>query len=380
MSFRIRKSGLIHDATAARPDERIAFVCGLYRASSESIFASCQLASAKSAPDSHLGLFRSRDHGLTWQRLPAQLPTSFQDIPGSIAGGELMEVAPDRLILVSTWYDRSDPERPLFDPVTEGLLKSKILKTFSDDDGETWSAWEEIPLHGLTGAAVSGGLLGWPDGSIGVGFESFKHYDEEVGNPHAAWILRSFDRGASFPELSQVASDPAGMISYWDQRLCATTEPGEYLGLFWTHDRNVKADLTVHGKLGRCGESIATNLPRPTGIEGQISGVTILADRSAIACVVNRNDPATISLWHSLDGGHTWPSESELTIYNHTEMAKLSQGASDIDFAQYWEDMGRWTFGHPAVLALSPGETLVTYYAGAPGVLNMHWAIISHPQ
>jgi len=377
MIFQVVDTGLVYDASQAEPHERIAFVCGLYRASSGRIFSTCQLASAKSAPDSHLGLARSRDHGKTWQRLPANIASDFAGIPGSIAGGELTEVEPGRLLLVSTWYDRSDPDRPLFDPVTEGLLKSKILKAFSTDDGETWSAWEEVPLHGLTGAAVSGGLLHWSDGSIGIPFESFKHFDETDHRPQAAWILRSFDGGQTFPHLTPVASDPSGRISYWDQRLCAGPRPGEYLGLFWTHDRELKSDLSVHGKQGRDDEAPSPERPLPTGMEGQISAVTFLPDGSALACVVNRNRPATLSLWHSSDGGKTWPANAKTVVYDHEEKARLSQGASDIDFAQYWEDMGRWTFGHPALLALSDHEILLTYYAGSPGALNIHWALIS---
>lgn len=373
MTFQIIDTGLVYDASGATSHERIAFVCGLYRASSGSIFATFQLASAKSAPDSHLGLARSRDQGKTWQRLPARLSTSFAGAPGSIAGGELMEISPGRLMVVSTWYDRTDPERPLFDPVTEGLLKSKILKAFSDDDGETWSSWEEIPLQGLTGAAVSGGLLTWSDGSCGVAFESFKHYDETEDRPQAAWILRSFDGGQTFPELTQVASDPSGRVSYWDQRLCAGPAPGEYIGLFWTHDRGLKSDLSVHAKRGTCGQTPASTLPQPTGMEGQISAVTFLSDSSVLACVVDRNRPATLSLWHSLDRGKTWPVDGKTVVYDHEEKARLTQGSSDIDFAQYWEDMGRWTFGHPALLPISDREILLTFYAGTPGALSIHW-------
>lgn len=377
MSFQLIESGCLYDASEAPLNERIAFVCGLYRTPAGTLLASCQLASAKSAPDAHLGLFRSRDDGRSWHRLPAALPTSFQGVVGSLAGGEITEVAPGKLILVSTWYDRSDPARPLFDPETEGLLKSKMLKAFSTDEGETWSAWEEIPLHGLTGTAVSGGLLSWSDGSIGIAFESFKHFDELETKHQAAWILRSTDGGQSFPELSLVATDPSGAVSYWDQRLCATAEPGGYLGLFWTHDRQLQTDLTVHAKRGVCGTDRAASLPHPTGIEGQISAALTLPDGRALACVIKRNRPATISLWASPDGGLTWPETPALVVYNHEEKARLTQGASDIDFAAYWEDMGRWTFGHPAMQLLANGDLVIIYYAGSPGSLSLHWSIVT---
>jgi hypothetical protein len=376
MPFSIIEHGLIHDASSAVAHEKIAFTCGLRQTSSGSIFSTCQLASAKSAPDSHLGLFRSQDQGRTWRRIATQIPNDYAGVRGSIAAGEIVETSPGRLMLVSTWYDRTDPERPLFDPVTEGLLKSKILKSFSDDDGETWSEWEEIPLQGLTGAAISGGALQWNDQSVGVVFESFKHFDETEDRPQAAWVLRSFDGGKTFPQLTQVASDPTGRTSYWDERLCAGPTPGEYLGLFWTHDREAKIDLSVHWKRGFCIGEKSSQVPRPTGMDGQISALTLLPDGSILSCVVHRNRPSSLSLWHSRDGGETWPLESKTVIYDHEEKARLSQGASEIDFAQYWEDMGRWTFGHPALLAISQTEVLLVYYAGVPGALSMHWALL----
>ena len=60
-------------------------------------------------------------------------------VPGSLAAAELVEAAPGRLLLFATWFDRSEPDRPLFDPVTEGILKSKLLLSVSADDGQTWS-------------------------------------------------------------------------------------------------------------------------------------------------------------------------------------------------------------------------------------------------
>jgi hypothetical protein len=52
----------------------------------------------------------------------------------------------------------------------------------------------------------------------------------------------------------------------------------------------------------------------------------------------------------------------------------LSQYKANVDFAQYWEDMGKWTFGHPAIRPLDKGRVLVAYYAGTPERMSIHWA------
>ena len=49
----------------------------------------------------------------------------------------------------------------------------------------------------------------------------------------------------------------------------------------------------------------------------------------------------------------------------------LTQGRENIDFNQYWDDMGKWTFGHPAIRQLPDGHLLLAWYAGALVLLAM---------
>lgn len=52
----------------------------------------------------------------------------------------------------------------------------------------------------------------------------------------------------------------------------------------------------------------------------------------------------------------------------------MSQGKENIDFKQYWEDMGKWSFGHPAIRNLGGGRVLLAWYAGTPEAMSVHWA------
>jgi hypothetical protein len=285
----------------------------------------------------------------------------------------MVEVAPGRLLLFSTWFDRSDPARPLFDPVTEGILRSKQLLAVSTDDGDTWSAWQEIPTPGLTGCATTGPVTAWPDGTIAYAFESFKEYDDPRPGYHAAWLLISRDGGRSFEKPFLLAQDSAHRVYYWDQRLCPTDKPGEFVALFWTHDLQAKRDLSGHFLRASINRPI-TELPRDTGIPGQIAAPLLLPDGRILAFVVDRGRPGTMRLWQSRDGGASWPEDEALTVHQHEEQAKLSQGRENIDFKQYWEDMGKWSFGHPAIRLLDDDHVLLAYYAGTPERMSIHWA------
>jgi hypothetical protein len=81
-----------------------------------------------------------------------------------------------------------------------------------------------------------------------------------------------------------------------------------------------------------------------------------------------------MSLWVSHDRGQTWPETDRVVVYAHDEQARLTQGSENVDFAEYWEDMRRWTFGHPALRLLPDGHVLAVWYAGVPGSMGIRWA------
>jgi hypothetical protein len=39
--------------------------------------------------------------------------------------------------------------------------------------------------------------------------------------------------------------------------------------------------------------------------------------------------------------------------------------------------MAKWSFGHPSAQLISQKEALLTYYAGPPNHLSIHWARVS---
>lgn len=373
--MQIEAQGLIYDTRGRPASEQVAFFPSLCPLRNGTILAGFQLGSRKHAVDSTIRLCQSDDAGTTWRELPARFETTWQGIPGSLSAPELVEVEPDRLLLFATWFDRSDPTRPLFDPQTEGILRSRLLLTCSCDAGQTWAPWTNLSTAGRTGCASTGPVLLWPDGSLAYAFESFKEFDDLSPARHAACLLVSRDGGRSFTPPLLLAEDPEHHCYYWDQRLCLDTDDGAWVAMFWTHDRKQRRDLPVHLLRGRIlGSSIVQASPRPTSLPGQIAAPLFLPDRRLLAFVVQRDPVCTLTLWVSSDEGQTWPPRDALLIYAHQERAVLSQGPEDIDFKQYWEDMGKWSFGHPAIRLLSPTQVLLAWYAGTPEQMSVHWA------
>jgi hypothetical protein len=276
---------------------------------------------------------------------------------------------------MSTWYDRSDPQRPLHNAVSGGILPSAQLKAFSDDEGETWSEWEEVPIAGLSGCATTGPLLKWPNGTIAFPFESFKAYDDMRPMPHGAWMLTSEDDGKAFGPPIKVVRSQLEQTQYWDQRLCCDRRPGEFIGMFWTHDAQLKKDLTVKACRGRVLDGQEARIAIwQTSIPGQIAAPLLLPSGRWLALVVDRRPPAAITLWVSSDDGRMWPDYQKLIIHQHNERAAVTQGTENVNLSDLWEDFRKWSFGHPAIRSINDNSVLLSYYAGTPDRMSIHWA------
>ena len=381
----IEDRGVIYDASQQVAESRVAFFTGLCRLRSGVWLSGFQVGTGKHSTDSTILLCRSDDRGITWTRLTPNFATCVDGVPGSLSAPAVVEVATGRLLMFATWFDRSEPHRPLFDPVTQGILRSKQLLATSSDDGATWSAWRVLPTPGLNGCAGTGGIVSWPDGTIAFPFESFKEFDDTRPGTHAAWMMTSRDGGITFSPPLLIAQHPQHQVYYWDQRLCATDRIGEFVALFWTHDLAAECDRCVHFRRaaltdGGAGKSKITGAAiRETTLPGQIAAPLQLADGRLLAFVVDRRGPCTMTLWISHDDGLTWPEHERLVIHTHEELAAVTPGGTAIDFSQYWEDMGKWSFGHPALRQLDDTRVLCAWYAGTPGCMSIHWARVRLP-
>jgi len=228
----------------------------------------------------------------------------------------------------------------------------------------------------LKGCSSTGPILQWPDGVIAYPFESLKEYGDTNPAAPGAWCLVSRDKGRTFDHPVLIARDPENKVYYWDQRLCIGKSPGEFTALFWTHDIGQKKDLAVHLRRASLLDHRLRSAPiSATTIPGQIAAPLQLDDGRLLAFVVDRGRPGTMKLWTSRDEGVSWPEE--LTVYVHDERAALTQSDKNIDYVEYWEDMGKWTFGHPAILSLGDGRVLLSYYAGTPNVLSIYWVRVN---
>jgi len=373
--MRVLERGTIFDATAAEPTARFCTFPSLARTAGGRLIAGFRVGSSKDSADEDVRVMISDDEGATWHMAFAGFGAFPPGSGGRIRGIALTSLG-FRLIASLLWVDRSNPALPLASPQTQGLLPTRVLVAWSDDEGRSWSVPQEVSLAPHKGNATTGAILALKDGRLALPYEAWKEYDDPSPGWHHAALRISADRGATWDELAIVAHDPHGRVLYWDQRLTVEPFSGELIAMFWTYDRRAQRDLDIHIAWG-APDGRTWSRPASTSIAGQICAPLALGHGRVFAAYVHRHHPPSLRAILSDDFGRTWTAAEELVFYEKARGGAESGMGGARDFGDYWADMSIWTFGHPAPLLLPGGDVMVAYYAGDETAMGIHWVRIA---
>ena len=303
----------------------------------------------------------SDDEGRTWSE-PVEpfTPPAIDGRPGVFRAAYLTALTDGRVMAAICWVDYSNPELPLFNEQTEGILDMRLFVSLSEDRCATWSApWEVALAPYSPPVAITGPVLRLNDGRLACHFELNKSYHDSSIWQHASVMKFSSDTGRTWPRHAVTGKDPEARIFYWDQRP-AVLHDGRVLDLFWTYDRGDSAYLNIHASQSL--DSGDTWSPVwDTGVPGQPSPAVSLLDGRTVMAYVDRTGPAAIKIRTSADYGRTWPEDTEVLLEAAQVSSQTKQKASMQDA---WSEMLDFSLGLPSAAAGPAGDVLVVYYAG----------------
>lgn len=372
--MRVTHRGTIFDATQAPPHERFNCFTSACRMADGTLIVSFRFGSSKDSQDENVRIMASTDEGQTWQVMKASFETPVPGYPTAFRAGGVSEIRPGVLMGHFQWFDRSDPSRPLADPDTQGVLRSKTFIATSTDHGRTWSPYQELDMRPHVGQASTGAVEVLHDGTLLLHYESWKEWHDTSRGTHAANVRLSRDGGETWEPFVTVATHPTGRLLYWDQRLAVSPDDGRLIDMFWTHDREAGEDVEMHINWGTPDAQTWTT-PVSTGMKGQISAPLALPGNRVLAAYVHRHDPPSLRAVLSDDLGQTWNVADELIFYDSRSGHEAGLEVKR-DFGDYWADMGRWSFGHPAPVRLPNGDVFIAYYGGDSTAMGIHWVRI----
>lgn len=367
--MRVIERGVIYSADP-QSQQRVACYPELARLSDGRILCSFRVGEGKDGADETVRFARSDDEGQSWEFLPFIFDATLHGKRGSISAGRIVEAAPGELLMVSSWINRENPDLPISNPETAGLLELRLVRSHSFDGGDSWSALEEIPNVPFPQPEVSGPLitLSTP-GHVLLPMENQKTFDDPNPIDEKCYAMLSFDGGKTWPEWAMVAHDFPHR-KFWCNRVARLAD--ESLAcLSWTFDEKTQQDLPLHITTGSPdGKEWST--PFSTGIMGQVSYLFPQDANTLLMGTSHREAPAGIRLRQSFDGGKSWDGDG-LLVFDAEDQAAKSGG----DLGDYYQQMTNYTFGWSPMLRLEDGGVLLAHFAGAGETIGIHWIKIA---
>jgi len=363
--------GLVFDATTQPALRRFNCFTNALVLADGRLLATFRYGDSKDSNLENIMIRLSADAGKSWETVFEGLPMVVDGVRGAWRHAALAELQPGRLLGIFCWFDRSDPSRPLSNPVTQGTLASRIFVLESRDDGRTWTDRREVDTRPYAGIATTGPIMKLSDGGLALPYEVWKGYDDPRPGEHHAILRISHDGAHTFEPAVIVAHDATANLFFWDQRQAVDPQTGRMVALFWTHDRAAGQDRNIHLAWGSPdGKSWTT--PVDTGIAGQIAAPLPLPGGRLLMVYVHRHDPPTLRAVLSADFGRTWDAANELVFYDSRSGKESGMGGKR-DFGDYWADMSVWSFGHPDAGRLANGDVFVAFYGGDSSSLSIRW-------
>jgi hypothetical protein len=369
--MRLIEQGTIYDAQTASSNERYAFFDSLLRMSDGNLLCSYKTGSAKISTHDRLRFKYSRDGGTTWLDINSDLDLS-KFGPGSSHAGFVNEIAPGLLFLNCLWVDRTNPDLPFISPKTSGMLPTAIITAKSLDRGKTWQSWQKLDFAHHKWIVPCDKIVTLKNGDLLLPYENWRGYDDSAGHHSGAFLL-SRDRGNTWSRPVVYAQDPFADFYFYDARVTIEPETGRLAVLLWTYDNRAGKDAPIHIAFGS-PDARNWSYPVSTGIAGQIAAPLAIGNDQLLTVYVHRHDPPSIRVKRSLDFGKTW-QDNEFVIYTSNSGTESGAGKTRTE-SEFWDDISRWSFGHPSAVIVEEKIVLISYYAGNSSHLSIKWAKI----
>lgn len=306
----------------------------------------------------HAVMTWSDDRGETWVAPfePVALP-GINGVPGQSRIMYFLSLGNDRVLMIVNWVDSSKLSEPYYDPKEETLKETRIFCCFSENNGEAWSAPELMNTY-PEGDPVP--LTGPPfllkDGTIVCQFEINKAVGDTAVWVHKSAMIFSQDNGKTWGETVIVTEKP-GMY-YWDQRPNVMVDGRTIIDFFWTLDGAKNQYQNIHASESKDGGKSWGDI-WDTGIYGQPGQPVDLGDGRLATIDINRTASPIITVRTSRNLGRTY--EESLVVY---ERALEKQDSRNISMNDAWDEMVRFSVGHPNLTRLNDSEIVAYYYAG----------------
>ena len=330
----------------------------------------CRMGQAFYSADGRIGIVRSVDGGVSWRKEPLVWDGNEDPRPYSYAAPHGTLLRDGSLLMVASRTDRSDPDQPMYNPVTGGMVGSEKVLFRSRDGGRTWSRPEilDLPQDGGVVDAPSQ-IIELNDGRLFLACEVWKSWDDARPLHIRGFCVFSDDGGSTWGDRVDPPSAGDSERMYSHSRYAARLD-GRIMALQWTQSIGQAADYDLHFTVSD-QTARKWSMPRSTGIVGQTSWTADLGG-GRIAAVYTRREGMNPGIMVTLseDDGISWDHHGEIQVWDAVGQEFLGVTRKP----QYPQSHDNIAFGKPNLVRLPDGSLIAGWWCTQACVTHCRYA------
>ncbi len=332
------------------------FLCQLKNGN---ILAAHQMGQAFESVDGTTFLSESTDGGVTWSKPWQAHDKSGETVPLN-DNGKVIALPDGRLVMLGYQFFREDPDLPLGNPATGGLIRDEIYFCISEDNGRTWS--ERTPINCAWGqhAEASAPLTVLQDGSWATPITGFPKWDGTSSGRNCGRLLRTYDEGKTWNDGTVCSAFPGDTVTCYEQRLCQLSD-GTLIVIHWNEDMTTGQRLPNHITFSH-DNGKTFGAPVSTGIGGQASFIMALEGTRVLTLHAVRRDTDRPGIYACIAdvAGDQWTLLEKCVVWEpNVPMTKNTKMAEIFSFLK---------FGQPGAIRLSDGDILMSHWVCEEGI------------
>lgn len=323
------------------------------------LLATHQMGQAFESVDGTSFLSESTDGGLTWSKPRQMFDKSGETVPLN-DNCKVSRLADGSLVVLGYQFFREDPELPLGNAQTGGLLSDEIFFSRSFDEGKTWTPRQNVPCAWGNHVEASAPITELQDGSWATPITGFAKWDGTSAGRNCGRLLRSYDRGETWNDDTVCAAFPGDSVTCFEQRL-TQLEDGTLVVIGWNEDLVTGQRLPNHLFFSHDNGKTFTG-PVSTDIMGQASFVMALEGTKVLTLHAIRRDTDRPGIYACIAdvAGDRWQLLEQACVWEpNTPIVKNARAAEIFAFLK---------FGQPGAIQLADGDILIAHWHCEEGV------------
>lgn len=365
--MKIINTSIIYDNPLPQLRSRQSFFPNVTEMKNGELLAMTAIGEAFESVDSSSYACISSDGGKTWSAPKPILDKSAYN-PTVTDYAKVTTLPDGRVVAFGYAYLRENPDHPLGNPETGGLLDDYIFMVESSDNGRSWSLPQKIDCAWGPHVEASAPLTVLKDGSFVSPITGFPDWKGNMTGKMCGRLIRSNDGGKTWDD-SSVCMDFDAPITCYEQRICQL-ESGAIVCIGWNEDTVTGERMDNHYTVSY-DNGITWSKPVSTGVRGQASSVCAIGGERLLALHAVRRDTDRPGIyayivdlsegkWNIVEQEVIW--EPAVPIIKDTKMAEI------FSFLK---------FGQPGATLLSDGDVMMTHWYSLDGQYRSYATRIS---